>query len=621
MRRAFLIAAALTAASTAAVSAHASGGVTLTEAKGPKFPTRTFVLELPSTRKLSIGDIRVSENGSSVVSPTLVSAANAGRRTFGVVLVIDSSDSMAGKPIAGAMAAARAFASQRNPRQQLALVTFNGKPEVKLPFTSDDAQINEALSAVPSVSYGTHIYDAVEQAELLLQQAKIQSGSILVLSDGADTGSTHTLQQVAQVARVNHIKLFAVGLKSARFNPKTLTALAAAGGGQYGAAASTSELTPLFDQLGQRLSQEYVLQYKSLAGPGQKVSVHVEVPGSGAAGTAYQTPKLKIPTVPPFHRSLGTRITTSPIFMVLLALVIAGGLSLLLIASLQPKRTDLPRRMSEFVSVPGLQTHERHGAPTTEEIIAAPRPGPWARFQQALEIAEIHASAEAIVFGTIIGTALAFLFFDVAFGSPWWMLFALLVPIGVREWVVRTLARRRKRFAEQLPDALQVISSALRSGHSFAGALAVVVESASEPMKSEMHRVVADEQLGVPLDSSIAVVCDRMASNDLEQVALVAELPRESGGNAAEVSDRVAETIRERFELRRLISTLTVQGRMSRWIVSGLPVVIILILQVINPHYLHPLVASTGGKVVLALAAALVVAGSFVIKKIVDIKV
>jgi len=200
-------------------------------------------------------------------------------------------------------------------------------------------------------------------------------------------------------------------------------------------------------------------------------------------------------------------------------------------------------------------------------------------------------------------------------------LLAFLLPWVVKALVERKLARRRKAFAEQLPDMLQVVSAALRAGQSFAGALAVVVESSSEPMKSEMQRVVADDQLGVPLERAVAIVVRRMRSRDLEQVALVAELQREAGGNAAEVVDRVAETIRERFELQRLINTLTVQGRMSRWIVSALPVGLLLVLTVINPHYIHPLVATLAGKILLGFAAALVVGGSLVIKKIVDIKV
>jgi tight adherence protein B len=276
--------------------------------------------------------------------------------------------------------------------------------------------------------------------------------------------------------------------------------------------------------------------------------------------------------------------------------------------------------MAEFVSIRGLQRDKGETATGAGEDTDE-RGDLWMRFEKTLEIANINVAPEMIVAGTFAATGLTFLLIWAGTGSPWWALFALAIPYFSREWVVRTLAHRRNRFAEQLPDALQVVASALRSGHSFAGALAVVVESASEPMKSEMQRVVADEQLGVPIQNSMAVVAERMASRDVEQLALVAELQREAGGNAAEVVDRVAETVRERFDLKRLIQTLTMQGRMSRWIVSALPIGIVLVLQVDNPHYLHPLLASTAGKVVFGFAAAWAVAGSYVIKRIVEIEV
>jgi len=133
--------------------------------------------------------------------------------------------------------------------------------------------------------------------------------------------------------------------------------------------------------------------------------------------------------------------------------------------------------------------------------------------------------------------------------------------------------------------------------------------------------VVADEQLGMPIQRSLRVVADRMLSSDVDQLALVAELQRQAGGDMAEVIDRVAETVRERFDLKRLVETLTTQGRMSRWIVSALPIGIIIILQLENPHYLHPLLSSTAGKVVFGLTAAWAVAGSYAIKKIVEIEV
>jgi tight adherence protein B len=112
-----------------------------------------------------------------------------------------------------------------------------------------------------------------------------------------------------------------------------------------------------------------------------------------------------------------------------------------------------------------------------------------------------------------------------------------------------------------------------------------------------------------------------MASSDVEQLALVAQLQREAGGDSAEVVDRVAETVRERFDLRRLIATLTMQGRITRWVVSALPVFLLVVIRLENPHYFHPLVSTLGGKVVFGFAAVWAALGSFAIKKIVDIEV
>jgi tight adherence protein B len=626
MRRpAVLATGCLSVALLLAIPAAAAGPrLQLTEAAGAKFPQRAFVIGLPANRELSADSVHVTENGNAVVDVTITPASAAGKTAFGVVLVVDASESMAGEPISAAMAAARAFAARRNPNEQLALVTFNSSSTVALPFTRSKTRIDPALAAVPDVAYGTHIYDAVSTAEALLRQAAVESSSIVILSDGADTGSLHTAESVSRVARARGIKLFTIGLPSRHFTQTTLQQLASLGGGEYVLAESPRQLRPLFDELGQRLANEYLLRYKSLAAPQVPVKVTVAIAGSGTASAAYRTPALPIKTVAPYRPSLSGRVWGSAIVMIVLALLGAAGVALLVIALLQPRRSTLPGRMAEFVSVPGLQTHDRRaalGAGAEQTDGAPPRSSVWTRLDEVLEIAQIRATATSLVAGTVVATLLAGLILDLVFGSFWLALLALLVPVAVREWVLRKLSRRRNQFAEQLPDSLQMISSALRAGHSFAGALAVVVEGSGEPMKSEMQRVVADEQLGIPLERAIDVVVQRMANRDLEQVSLVAQLQRDAGGNAAEVVDRVAETIRERFELRRLVSTLTVQGRMSRWIVSGLPIALVLVLLVINPHYMHPLVSRTGGQVLLVFAGLLVIGGSLVIKRIVDIKV
>jgi len=623
VKRIALIVAVAAAIGALAGTAGAAGssGPSVTEAKGPAFPVRTYVLTLPKDRKLTIQDVNVKENGASVAEPTLVPASRASKKSFGVVLVLDASYSMTGKPIAAAVAAEQAFAAQRNPNEQLGVIEFNRNTTVALPLTTSDTKIAAALAKPPVITTGTHLYDAVGQAEAMLASARIGSGSIVLLSDGADTGSTKTLSEVAGTALNSNTKIYTVGLDDSSYKPGTLKALAKAGGGEY-AQAKAQDLAQLFNKLGQQLSNQYLLQYKSLAGPNVRVRVDVSVNGLGTTSAGYRTPALPASnTVPaPYTPSIGSRIWGSPITMIVVALLAAAIIGFLVIGLLQPRRSGLPARMAEFISIRSLQRDKGEPtAPVTED--AAQPKNFWTRFEETLEIAEIKVEPEWIVACTFALTALTFLLIYAATGSAWWGLFALVIPYLSREWVVRTLARRRNRFAEQLPDALQVVASALRSGHSFAGALAVVVESSSEPMKSEMQRVVADEQRGVPIQDSLSVVAERMASRDVEQLALVAQLQRDAGGDAAEVVDRVAETVRERFDLRRLIATLTMQGRMSRWIVSALPIVIVLAVLLENGHYFHPLVSTLGGRILIGFAVVWAVTGSLVIKRIVEIEV
>jgi tight adherence protein B len=294
-----------------------------------------------------------------------------------------------------------------------------------------------------------------------------------------------------------------------------------------------------------------------------------------------------------------------------------------------PKKGTVRKRMAEFVSVPAAirDSGRRPTAQLTEKMLegtdsALRNSTFWRRFGWELEIAKVTMPPEQIVVLTGIGSLLALLFIKLVSGSLLAALaIAAVIPLGVRSLLKRALAKQRKLFSEQLPDNLQVLASALRAGHSFMGALSVVVNDAPEPARSEFQRVVADEQLGVPIDEALHVVVQRMESRELEQVALVGALQRETGGNTAEVLDRVTETIRERFELRRTVSTLTAQGRMSRWVLTLLPLGLLLIISLLNPAYMHVMYVSNVGRVLLLMASISIACGSLVIKRIVNIKV
>ena len=149
----------------------------------------------------------------------------------------------------------------------------------------------------------------------------------------------------------------------------------------------------------------------------------------------------------------------------------------------------------------------------------------------------------------------------------------------------------------------------------------VMVDGAAEPSQTEFRRVLQDDQLGVPMDEALMVMGDRMGNLDVEQVAIVTRLSREAGGNTAEVLDRVVENIRGRMEIRRLIKVLTAQGRLARWVLTGLPIALVIMLLFINPNWLDPLTGTTIGQLFLVLWVVMLAVGSYVIKRMVEIDV
>jgi tight adherence protein B len=303
------------------------------------------------------------------------------------------------------------------------------------------------------------------------------------------------------------------------------------------------------------------------------------------------------------------------------ALLVAAAL----IALVRPRRRSLQRRMAEFVSVVPVE-HGGADAQRTDVVLSAAersfeRAKWWARFKEELEIGGITVPPVHIFAWTAVATLLGMWLLAVLSGHLFFGIFALAIPFVIRAAIKRKVARERRLFGEQLPDNLQVLASALRAGHSLVGALSVVVDDCPSPSRAEFRRIIADEQLGVPLEEAFGVVVRRMENTDLQQVALVAALQRETGGNTAEVLDRVTETVRDRVALQRMIKTLTAQGRMSRWVVSGLPVALLAAITLINPEYIRPLYVEPLGRALLVLAGLMVVSGSLVIKRIVDIKV
>lgn len=614
----------LAACLAAAPASGAGASLQVSEGGGARFPARSLVLSVPGD-SLRPSQVHVSESGHAVANVVVRRITNASAGDFGIVLAIDVSPSMRGQALDQAMSAARALASQRSGQQQLGVLAFDQTAAVLLPLTADTRAITAALAHTPALGPGTHIYDALSAALHQLATARDAAGAVILLSDGADRGSTASEQTVAAAARAAHISLYTVGVRDHTFDPSSLRMLAADGGGQF-VEASASQLRKIFTSLEAGLTSRYVVRYHSGAALGHRVQVSISVDGVPQVATlAYDTP-APAPVAAakrPAHRSFWVSSLALVVFACAAAIVLGFALFVFLAPYL--RRARLQQRVGEFTvadvaGIPQVSGASPSSLPALERLLE--QTAWWEQFKTDVEVARMSRTAVELIAITTIASAAASLILGLLLGTPWFTILVLpLGPLALREVVRNRLQKQRRLFADQLPSHLQELASAMRAGHSLVSGITSMAREAPEPSHSEWARVVADEQLGVPLDEAMQPMAERMDSDDVGQVALVAALHQRTGGNMAEVLELVADSVRERGELRRELQSLTAQARLSRYVVTALPPVVLAAVALLNPHYIEPLFHTTAGVVLMFVASGLLIGASLVMRSITNIKV
>jgi tight adherence protein B len=187
---------------------------------------------------------------------------------------------------------------------------------------------------------------------------------------------------------------------------------------------------------------------------------------------------------------------------------------------------------------------------------------------------------------------------------------------------VRRVAQRRVRaFEEQFPDCLEFISRSMRAGHAFSVSLEMVHREFSDPLASEFRRAFEEQNLGQPLDIVLRKLGQRVDSMDVQFFVSAVLLQKRTGGNLAELLDKLAHLIRERFKLRARIRSISAQGLMSGRILSAIPMGVAALMFVANPAYARFFVDDPTGHKLLAAGLGLQVVGYLIIRKIVTIEV
>ena len=181
--------------------------------------------------------------------------------------------------------------------------------------------------------------------------------------------------------------------------------------------------------------------------------------------------------------------------------------------------------------------------------------------------------------------------------------------------------KRFEKFEELFPEAIDTLARAVRAGHAFTTALEMITNEVGEPIAGEFRQLYEEQKFGMPVRDALMNLTDRVPLVDVKFFVTAVMLQRETGGNLAEILDNLSYVIRERFKIQRQVRVYTAQGRLTMALLMGMPPIIVVVMLVLNPAFIHPLFADPIGHTLLVAGIALQTVGYFVIRKIIRIQV
>ncbi len=567
---------------------------------------------------------QVTENGVAIAGAQIT---NLGRSKT-VVLAIDRSRSMAGRSISDAARAADVFVQTKRPTDRIGVVAFGSHALQLTGFSTSTIDADGALRALSIDPHqGTALYDAVVLASQELDSQSNPGRVLVLLTDGKDVSSHATLQQAIAAARAAGVSVYSIAIAGPDYDPAPLQALAAETGGGFFRAAASGSLGAVYAQIASELARTWRINYLTTARPGDRLDFRVTVPGSGEASASARIAGKRTgggSSLLPhafYESTLGTLVISAIVgLLVLIGVgIFFGGRRALWVSErlephVAPSRVRQKRRAprERFAAIASLVRatervlgHVRQMESIARLLARADLPLRAAEF---LYIVLAAAFGGALVLGVVTRSAIGFLFGFLLGG---------FVPVVFAQFKAR---KRLKAFEHQLPDLLITIAASLKAGHSFRQGLQGVVDEDHPPAADELKRVLTDTQLGRPMDDALREMALRVGSKNFEFVINAVTIQRQVGGSLAGLFDMVAETVRQRQQFARRIKSLTAMGRMSAYVLIGLPFFLAGAMTLINRQFMSPLWDRHAGHVMIAVGLVMMCVGSVILKKIVSFK-
>ncbi|MGF1664243.1 MAG: type II secretion system F family protein, partial [Kineosporiaceae bacterium] len=537
-----------------------------------------------------------------------------------LVLAFDTSRSVNDDQFAQAKAATTAVVEQllEEGRVEIGLVAFGDTAETLVPPGRDRAALVAAIDGLTNDGGFTSAFDGLE---ITLDGLAPTGGGVAVfVTDGDDTepdrGAEDPLATgaaLAERARAEQVVVSAVTVEGNKpFADEFRQIVAGTGGQLYGVAAA--------DDISAQFARELAAAVDDSVGPEPLDPSAAPAPVASAVPTPEEIP---LAAAAPPGPAWPVEVAYAAAGAMFLAALI-GGIALSSIAAwaVGPQRRR-QQALEIYTPAPGRPAPRGPAPPT--------RLGDNALARQAVDVAgrlvgrgegeqQLSRRLEAadltlkpgewVVIQIGVSATVGLLLLAVTLGNP------VALVVGAAAGFLGTVAflrlradRRRRSFHAALPDTLQLLASTLRAGLSLPQAVEGVVREGREPIRTEFQRALVESRLGVPAERSLEDIANRIDSVDFRWVVMSIRIQREVGGNLAELLDTVAETMRERERLRRHVSALSAEGRLSAWIVGALPVVFVVYLLLARPGYLTPLVTDPVGILFLVGSVVLFVAG------------
>lgn len=586
----------------------------------------------------ALGELAVEENGAPV-DVTVTPVAEAGGRTVDVAFVFDVSVSTdANALLASAREAVEPVLADLPPNTRAAVIATGNASQTLVGLTADAGRLDDALGDLTPGGEGGLASGIIRAANIVGDRDDGGVPAVVLLTDGVEDPTT-SLQLAESELLDSGVPLFVVGLQDGALDEGAFGTLADETGGQLRVATEAGQIAGLVDEVVPSAVDVAVATYESSESAG--VQDLVLTVGEASIQASYVSGSVMVganrlgprPAIEPdgisfFHGDAGRYLGFGAALAA--CVLFAYGVLLLFVR----ERTALSQALQPYADgfVSGdepqqgddamAQTAFLQRAVAMTEGFAERQGGLITKLEKKLEQADLPLRAGEALFFYLAGVVLVLVATLALTGNLLGMLvvtgLVALVPPAVLNFLA---TRKRKQFEALLPDTLQLLASTLRAGYSMMQGVEAVSQEAAEPMGKELRRVVTEARLGRPLEESLDAIASRMQSGDFAWAVMAIRIQREVGGNLAELLMTVAETMTERERLRRDISALTAEGRISAYVLIGLPIGLGLFLWSVNQEYVGKLFDVTMGQLMLGAALVAMVAGYAWMMKIIKIEI